>query len=223
MSMTLQEAEFEQGMDELYKEFRRQYEDEYVFEQIHNYYKDNPDIPKATLNYYHEAQSHFSQEYYTTAFLLTTISIEVGIKVIILKPILFSLAFDKTAGELLYDSTFKRKSVPEIPNLYYQILQDIAGFDFKNYVRVGETKTLWEELKKIQKLRNEVIHQAKNVSPKDALQTISIARSIHEEVIPNILDSLHFHIEDERISSGTRKDAELLKKFEKDKRKKIGS
>lgn len=217
--MTLQEAEFEQGMEELYKEFKRQYEDEYIFDQIQSYYKNNPDIPKTTLNYYREAQFHFSQNYHISAFLLATISIEVGIKVIILKPILFSLAFDKTAGELLYDATFKRKSIPEIPNLYYQILQDTTGFDLKNYVRAGEIKTLWNELLEVQKLRNEVTHQAKIISEQDARQVLSIAQSIYEDVIPKILDSWHFHMKDDRISYGTREYAEFIFKREADKRK----
>lgn len=223
MSMTLQEAEYEQGMEELYREFKQQYEEEYIFEQIHTYYKDNPDIPKSTLNYYRKALSLFSENHHTSAFLLATISIEVSVKVIIMKPILFSLAFNDTAGELLYNYTFKRKSVPEIPNLYYQILQDTTGFDFKKHVRATEQKTLWEELTELQKIRNQVIHQAESISDQEATIAINLARSIHEEVIPSILNRFHFHIKDDRITYGTGGNAEILAKIENLKETKDGS
>jgi len=38
MSITLQAAEFEQVMDELYKEFKKQYEDEVIFYKIDLFY-----------------------------------------------------------------------------------------------------------------------------------------------------------------------------------------
>lgn len=212
MTITEQEAEFEQGMEELYKEFKKQYKDEYVFEQVHNYYHENPDIAREPLEFLSNAKLILSHNY-TSAFILATISIEVGIKVIILKPVLFSLAFDKTAGELLFDLTFKRISVPNIPALYFKILKDYTGFDFNNYVRSNGGPKFRNELKDLQDLRNRIIHQAKTASEHDANQAIHIAESIYEELIPKMLDSFQFHIKNEKISYGSRKQVEFLGRF----------
>lgn len=204
------EAEYEAGLDELYKEFKQQYEDEYVFEQIHDYYKANSDIAKEPLEFLEKSKLLISYGHYTPGFLLSTISMEVGIKVIILKPVLFSLAFDKTAGELLYDSTFKQKSVPHIPKLYYRILRDYTGFDFNEYILTDSKIKLWDELSDLQKLRNEIIHQAKTVGEKEAEESVKIANGIYREVIPTILDKFQFHLKNDRIEYGSLGYSELI-------------
>ena len=131
--------------------------------------------------------------------MLATISIDVGIKVIILKPILFSLAFSKAAGELLYDSTFKQKSVPKIPKLYFQVLKDITGMDFKEITRANRQRKLWDELSDLQDKRNKVLHQAKPIFEHDAEESISIADAVFDEIIPKILNKFHFHLKGEQI------------------------
>lgn len=212
MSITPQEAEFEAGMDQLYNDFKQQYEDEYVFEKIQAYYKENPEIAKEPWEFCLKAELLVSDKHYTSGFLLATISIEVGLKLVILKPVLVSLATDKTAAELLYDSTFKHKSVPYIPKLYYQLLSDYTGFAFQDYILPASKVNLWDTLCDLQKLRNQIIHQATPAEERDVRQAIAIAKTIYEDVIPRILDRFQFHFEKGRIEYGSLKYIELSKR-----------
>lgn len=214
MSITRQEAEFEQGMDELYKEFKKQFKDEFIFDQVHSYYKENPDVAREPLQRFQESKLLFSQRFYTSTFLFAVISIEVGIKLIVLKPILYSLAFSTAAGELLYDTTFKLKSIPQIPDLYFHILRDTTGIDLKDIQRTTGNKKLWDEISNLQKLRNEVLHQARTIIQQESEQSINIAESLYNEIIPKVLDEFSFHLKDGKISYGTLRYLEAIARFE---------
>ena len=115
MSITPQEAEFEQGMEELYKEFKEQFEDEVIFDKIQAYYKKYPEILKQPYRNFDESKVLLKNKYYTASFLHSFVAIEVAIKTIALKPILYSLSFDFRAYEILYKNTFKQKSIISIP------------------------------------------------------------------------------------------------------------
>lgn len=220
MSITPQEAEFEQGMDELYKEFKMQFKDEFIFDQVHSYYKENPYVAREPLQRFQESKLLFSQKFYTSAFLFAVVSIEVGIKFIALKPILYSLAFNTAAGELLYENTFKLKGISQIPNLYFHVLKDTTDMDLKDIKRAKGSKKLWDELSDLQKLRNEVLHQARTIIRQESEQSIEIAESVYNEIIPKVLDKFSFHLKDGKISYGTLSYLEIIARFEDKSRSK---
>ncbi len=64
MTDTIQDAEFEQGMELLYSEFKQQYEDEFIFDKIHLFYKDNPNIAKEPIKNLNESKELFTNGYF---------------------------------------------------------------------------------------------------------------------------------------------------------------
>lgn len=203
MSMTLQEAEFEQGMEELYKEFKKQYEDEVIFDKIHTFYKKNSEIVKEPCRNLDESKKLYTNNFYTASFIHSIIAIEVVIKVIALKPILYSLSFDSRASELLYNDTFKPRSIPYIPSVYYEILKDLTEIDIKEMRRKNSDIKIWEEISNLQSVRNKIIHQGIFVQKHDAVKALEIAEYIFDEIIPKILDRYNYHIEDDKICYGS--------------------
>lgn len=203
MSMTLQEAEFEQGMDELYKEFKKQYEDEVIFDKIHTFYKDNPEIVKEPYINLDESKELYDKKFYTASFIHSIIAIEVVIKVIALKPILYSLSFDSRASELLYNHTFKQKSIPYIPSVYYEILKDLTQIDLKEIKRDNSKIKIWEEISNLKSMRDRIIHQGVFVQKDDSERALDIAIYIFHDIIPKVLDRFHYHIQDHKICYGS--------------------
>jgi hypothetical protein len=202
VSDTWQDAEHEQGMEELYKEFKQQYEDDFVFERVLNFYKTNSDIADSMLSNFKEAESLFENDHYAAAFLHAIISIETGIKVIILKPILSSLSIDQRATELLFKDTFKRKSIPDISLLYFQILYDLTNVDLNKIKRNGSPKSLLEEFRDFQKIRNNIMHQGKFTTKEVADNALSLANFVIDEIIPIVLNRFHSHLDNNKIVYG---------------------
>ncbi len=217
MSITPQEAEFEQGMEELYKEFKQQYEDEFIYNKIHSFYKDNPNMAKDPIQNFNESKELFSNGYFSASYLHAIIAIEVVIKILALKPILYSLSFDSRASELLYSNTFKQKSIPNIPKLYFEILKDLTGIDLKNIKRKNTKNKLWEEFNILQYLRNDIVHQGISIQKEEVEQAIIIATYIFDEIIPKILNTFHFHLKDNEICYGSLEYLEKMSKIDQKK------
>jgi len=69
---------------------------------------------------------------------------------------------------------------------------------------------LKNELKWIQNVRNEVLHQGIAVEKSDSEKAIQLAKFIYTEIIPNVLDRFNYHIEKDKISHGSREYLRLL-------------
>jgi hypothetical protein len=212
MSYDESDAAYEEGMASLYEQFEMQYENEFIYKRIEKFYTDNPHIAKTPLKNLYDAKDLFNKKHYTSAFIHAVISIEVGIKSVVLKPILYSLAINDEAGHLLYKQTFKQKSLEYIDSFYYQTLEDITELNFKNKTRNNTKLTIWKEWAELQKLRNDVLHQGLPVEELDAEKAINMACYVCDEIIPFVLDRFLFHIENEVIQSGSREYASRRKK-----------
>ena len=94
MSYDETDALYEEGMSLLYADFKRHYEEIFVFERIDQFYRENSKIIKEPLQNLTDSIALFNNKFFTAAFLHAIISIEVGIKVVALKPILYSLAIN---------------------------------------------------------------------------------------------------------------------------------
>jgi len=204
MSYDESDALRDQEMAYLYEQFEMQYESEFIYKRIEKFYESNREIVKAPLQNLADSKTLFENQHYTSAFIHAVISIEVGIKSVVLKPILYSLAIDDNAGHLLYKQTFKQKSLEFIDQFYYQLLENITGLDFKNKIRDNSQLTIWKEWIELQRLRNDVLHQGISVEKLDAAKAINMASYVCDEIIPCVLDKFLNHIENGVIKDGSR-------------------
>jgi len=203
MSYDELDAEYEEGMSRLYDEFTQQYEENFIFEKVDSFYKQFPEVGLDSFQNFIVSQKLLNNEFITPAFIQAVISIEVGIKSVALKPILYSLAINDNASDLLYELTFKRKSLQSIPDFYYNILEEISGWSFKKNCRNGVRSSIETELKDLQKIRNNVLHQGVIVEKENAQRTIDIASYVFEKIIPTILDKFLYHFDKGVIKQGS--------------------
>ena len=204
MSYDESDALRDQEMAYLYEQFEMQYESEFIYKRIEKFYESNREIVKAPLQNLADSKTLFDNQHYTSAFIHAVISIEVGIKSVVLKPILYSLAIDDNAGHLLYKQTFKQKSLEFIDQFYYQLLENITELNFKNKIRDNSQLTIWKEWIELQNLRNDVLHQGISVEKPNAEKAIDMAYYVCDEIIPCVLDKFLSHIENGVIKDGSR-------------------
>lgn len=204
MSYDESDALYEEGRAYEYEQFEMQYESEFTYKKIEKFYESNHEIVTVPLQNLSDAKTLFENQFYTSAFIHAIISIEVGIKSVILKPILYSLTIDENAGHLLYAQTFKQKSLKQIDKFYYNVLEKLTGLDFKKKKRGSCKSTIWEEWGKLQDLRNNVLHQGLSVEKADVENAIRMASYVCDEIIPIVLDRFYSHIENGVIQDGSR-------------------
>jgi uncharacterized protein YutE (UPF0331/DUF86 family) len=62
----------------------------------------------------------------------------------------------------------------------------------------------WDEWRRLQKLRNNVVHDGASIENKNAENAINMASNLYEEIIPDVLDIFMCHIENDTIQQGSR-------------------
>lgn len=204
---------YEKMMDDLYAEFKEQFEDEFIHERMCKFYKNHRMIAEAAFKNLHESTILFGSKNYSSAFMHAIIAIEVGIKSVIIRPMLYSLAIDNKVGDLLFKYTFKNKSLPQIPKAYYEILKEIMGLDFESIKRQDCKDEIRKEWDSLQEKRNEFVHQGIFLKKEEAENAINMASYVCGEILPSVLDKFYMYIENGEIKDGCREFIGLEKAY----------
>jgi hypothetical protein len=80
--------------------------------------------------------------------------------------------------------------------LLLQVLNVHGGVDLDTYKRRGSNTPLWEEIKKVQKIRNSLMHRAERASKDDADIALGTATAILEAVFPAVVKKMGLHLHD---------------------------
>ena len=73
-------------------------------------------------------------------------------------------------------------------------------------------KTLWQEAYSIKKKRNDVVHEAVNITSDKARESLEVATFVLESLVPKLLDKLGLILDDNNLvmENGKYKYAKLL-------------
>ena len=192
MSMTWEEAAYDEAMSALYEEHKEQAIEEFTVERLQSYYIQYPDIAKPSFQALTEARQ-LIWHHPTASFIFSTISIEVGIKVTLLKPVVYGLVHSESLASIITDMVIRQTSIDRFQKLLFKILSEYGGIDLSTLKRPKSSKLLWEEMKNVQKRRNQVIHRAENVDIKESEQALGVAAYVLENLFPNLVQYLELH------------------------------
>jgi len=203
MSMTEEEARYEQWMEELYEEHSKQAIEEFTTERLQSYYVDNTMVAEAALRSLAEARNLLPQ-HPTAAHIFAAIAIEVGLKAALLKPVVYGLVHSDSVAGVIADMVIGHTAVTRFQNLLFKILSEYGGVDLEKFKCTESKKLLWEEIQVIQQRRNKIIHKAEIVTAKEAKQSIEVASAVLEELFPSVIRNLGLHIrENGRVANAS--------------------
>lgn len=180
------------GKDDLYSEIVERF----ASERLQSFYLANPDLAERALGALEEARSLYPQ-HPSAALLFAAIAVEVGIKTTLLKPILHGLVHTDSAAALVAGLVPERHN-DDFKKVLFGILKEVGGVDLPAYKRSGSSQTLWDEMRAIQILRNQVMHGAGTVSLADAERATSVAETVVENLFPRVVGALGLKT-DERL------------------------
>jgi len=195
MSMTEEEARYEQWMDDLYAEHSKRAVEEFTGDRLRSYYQANPRVAKPVVDLLQEARSLLHQ-HPTPALVFAAIAIEAGLKQVLLRPIVSGLVNSESAASLITDLALERTCMRKFRDLLFQVLSEHAGVHVSSFVRPGSSRRLWDEIIEVQNRRNAVMHRAEQASFEEAAQSVEVAAAIVENLFPAIATYLGFHLHD---------------------------
>jgi len=195
MSMTPDEAEYEEFMDRLYEEHKEQAIDEFTAELLQSYYRSNCLIAKPAFDALVEARNLMKTSI-TGAFVFSAIAMEVALKERLLKPIVHGLVHAGSVASLVTDLVMGHRSMDRYKDLLLQILREHGGVDLLSYKRSGSEKSIWDEIKRVQTKRNLIVDTAQVASEEEASLALNVAFTIMETLFPSVIRKMGLHLHD---------------------------
>lgn len=195
MSMSYEEAAYEHYMGDLYEEHRKEAIEEFTSERFCSYYRENKLLAKPAFEALSEARK-LNESNPTAGLLFASIAMEVGLKAMLLKPIVHGLVHAESVASLITDLTFSHTGMDRYRTLLLHLLQEHGGVDLNTFKRSGSNKTLWEEINEIQKIRNATMHRAEKASAQNADLALSVASEIIDNLFPEVVVKMGFHLHD---------------------------
>ncbi len=206
MSMSYEDAAYEQYleeqyMDELYEKHRVEAIEEFTTERLSSYYSENRLLAKPAFEALSEARK-LNKANPTAGLIFAAIAMEVGLKETLLKPIVYGLVHAELVASLIADLIVSHRGMDRYRTLLLRVLQEHGGVDLNTFKRSGSSKTLWEEIKEIQKIRNKIMHRAEKASEQNADLALRVASEIIDNIFPEVVLKMGFHLHDDyRICS----------------------
>jgi hypothetical protein len=158
--------------------------DQFTFERMWSYYANHRDIAVRVVAVFREAEAVVAVSPSAAAVLFTT-AIELGLKVTLLKPVIYGLVHNESVADLVSDLAVKQNGLDRFKPLLSRLLAQYADIDFNVYHIEGHTRTLWEEFSEVQDARNAFIHRGQPISPELA----QLAKEVATMVIGSFLAS----------------------------------
>src|SRR4030067_923785 len=196
MSMSYEEAAYEQYMDDLYEEHRQEAIEELTYERLCSYYNGNKLLAKPAFEALSEARK-LNESNPSAGLIFAAIAMEVGLKTMLLKPIVHGLVHAESVASLITDLTVSSHTgMDRYRTLLLHVLQEHGGVDLNTFKRTGSNKTLWEEINDIQKIRNAIMHRAEKSAQQNADLALEVASEIIDNIFPAVVGKMGFHLHD---------------------------
>lgn len=194
MSYDWNDAAYDAAMDSLYENFvKTAHEDDRIYDRIVEqfkderlcaYYVEHPDINKAAKNMLTEARS-LLKESPPCSLVLAAAASEICLRDTLLTPIIYGSFHSDSSGDLIATLIVDTKNNRVIKALL-EIFTRHTGIDLREYKRSCFGKTLWEELKEVRRLRNE-IHRGSTASYEEAVLARDVADCLLNLIFPHTL------------------------------------
>lgn len=196
-----EDARYDDYIDSLFQSFLEDHGPEireeaiadFTKERLQSYYRGDPDVAKASLLRLEEARA-LLPGHPSAALVMAGSAMEVGLKVALLKPIVFGVVHQDWVAEGIAELAIKPVGLDRFKNLLSPILAEYAGKDPLVHKRPGSSRTLWEEILEVQQNRNAVIHRAEAGTVQQAEQAVATAWEILETILPAVVDALGFRL-----------------------------
>ncbi len=195
MSMSYQEAMYEQAMEDLYAEHKEQVLEEFPIEQLQSFFMANATIVEPPLYSLAEARRLLAS-HHTAAHVFAAVAVEVGLKMALVKPVVYCVVHSDSAANVIAELAIRNIGNRGHRTGLLQILSAFGGIDLKTFKRAGSQESLWQEIEEVKQRRDIILRRAEIASEEQAEQAIAVAAAILDDIFPSVIKQLGlpFHV-----------------------------
>jgi hypothetical protein len=184
--------------DEWYSDLVAEAIDEFTSDRLRSYYLTHASLAAPAFAMYNEAMTALSASQ-SAALVLCATSIEVGLKVTLLKPVVYGLVHNESVADLVSDMVARQNGFDRFMPLLARVVAEYGGIDVNTFRMDGHAKTIWEEIEIIQKKRNTVVHQGKLATLEDVTLALQVGGFVLGMFVPSVLKGFGLKLSNEMV------------------------
>ena len=178
--------------EELYPEHKEQAIDEFLKERLHSYYLKNPTVIQPPFECYHHANTLIDVSS-PAALLMYTTSIELFLKSVLLKPVLYGMINNELIADAIVDASTGRAGFDRYRKLLRGLCLHAAKIEL-DAIKGVDGKPFLVEAGEVQKIRNDVAHKGYMANIKEMGKAKSLATLAITEVVEPVLNNMELAI-----------------------------
>ena len=176
---------------ELYQEHYQEAVNEFRVERLRSYYAAHADLAIPAFEELRYART-LLPGHPRAALVFAITAIELGIKKALLKPFVYGLVHMEVLAEPI--AAVATKDSGFFGAVLTGILKEFGGVDFDTFKRTRSAKILREEITEVRKARDSVVHGGGTVDLSMADFSITVAETILNEILPEVLKKVNLHL-----------------------------
>jgi len=200
MSIDRFEAEREDAMDafydsiskELYPEHKEQAIDEFIEERMRSYFLKYSGIIQAPIECFFHAVD-LQQVSPRCALVMYTSTIELYLRAVLLKPVLYGMIHNESVAELIVRSSVGQSGFNRYKKLLASLCHHAAEIELSD-LKGLDGKPIIQEASEVYDIRNRVVHQGYQATTREMERARNIAVQILTKVVEPVLHNLNLAI-----------------------------
>ena len=121
------------------------------------------------------------------AVVFCATAIELFLKATVLQPIVYGLVHSAGLAEIIVKYAVSQTGFDRYRDLLSRLYQELASLDLATVARDGASKSLIDECKRVQELRNSIIHKGLSCSTSDADHALAVAGAVFQNIVVPML------------------------------------
>jgi len=190
------DAAWEHMSKELYPEHREQAIEEFTDERLKSFYMQHSDILLQAVKRFEEADE-LHESHPSASLVFSTTAIELYLKSSLLKPVVYGLIHNEALADIVVATALGQTGFERYKKLLSKLFEEIAGIDIGGVKRAGSTISLLSEVKKVQDLRNAVIHRGEDATAEQARFAMDVATCVLYGIVNVMLYVLGLKFDDD--------------------------
>lgn len=187
---------YERISEELYPGHREQAVSEFTAERLQSFYLANPMVMRPAVDALQEGKRLRANGHFSAAVVFHTTAIELLLKATLLQPIVHGLVHSAGLADVIVKLAVGQTGFDRYRSLLSSLFQDLARLDLTKVARNGVTTPLIDESKRVQDLRNSIIHKGSTCDAAEADHAFDVACAVYDEIVSPMLGSIGLVVTD---------------------------
>jgi hypothetical protein len=170
---------------EIYEENYDAAVEEFTNGRLRSFYEKEPLVAVSAVNALKYSKILLSA-YPKAAFVFAVSAVEFAWKDVLLRPMLAGLIHEESIAPVVVALSTHQQGFDRFEKLLVEMLKHVSGTDLATFSRAGSSLRLIDEIKRVAKLRNDVLHGGFDASTDEANRAIGVAMvllSIYSDVL----------------------------------------